>query len=80
MGVKRRMPIPKPPPPRPPKRHRMLSFADMGLVERAEFAAQAAGYRGLKHCIEEFMAYMAQDPDAQCPRPVVRRYQHLRRA
>ena len=72
------MPIPGPPPP-PPKKQPVTAFCrDTDLPRRAQLAAAAAGWPSLSACIEAFLAYMAQDQDAQCPRPVVRRYQNLR--
>ena len=72
------MPIPAPLPPPPKKRPVTVLCRDVDLPRRAQLAATAAGWTSLSACIEAFLAYMAQDQDAQCPRPVVRRYRGLR--
>jgi hypothetical protein len=60
-------------------RQRFVSYASEGLADRAEMAAKAAGYPSLSAATEAFWAYLAQDPDAVCPRPVTRRFRRYRR-
>lgn len=57
---------------------KVIYYSDEAMVARAELAAKTAGYPSFSECTRAFWAYMAQDPDAVCPRPVRRRYGALR--
>ena len=60
-------------------RQRWVSYASEGLAGRAEAAAKAAGYPSLSAATEAFWAYLARDPGAECPHPVIRRFRRYRK-